>query len=128
MSTDQLAVSKRRRRIDRTPEFKAQIVATCLQVGVSVTAIARAHDLNPSLVHRWVRDHERSQKVISDENTFEMEAPSKSGFIELPFKSLPHESGQIELEFRRGDLTAKLKLPVSSAIECTHMIKALFKC
>jgi hypothetical protein len=39
VSTDQLAVSKRRRRIDRTPEFKAQIVATCLQVGVSVTAM-----------------------------------------------------------------------------------------
>jgi transposase len=128
VSTDQLAVSKRRRRIDRTPEFKAQIVATCLQVGVSVTAIARAHDLNPSLVHRWVRDHERSQKVISDENTFEMEAPSNSGFIELPFKSPVHEIGQIELEFRRGNLTAKLKLPGSSAIECTHMIKALFKC
>ena len=103
-------------------------MATCLQVGVSVKAIARAHDLNPSIVHRWVRDHERSQKVISDENTFEMEAPSKSGFIELPFKSLPHESGQIELEFRRGDLTAKLKLPGGSALECAHMIKALFKC
>ncbi len=69
MSTDQLAVSKRRRRIDRTSEFKDQIVASCLQVGVSVTAIASAHDLNPSLVHRWVRDHERRQKILSDENT-----------------------------------------------------------
>ena len=128
MSTDQLAVSKRRRRIDRTSEFKDQIVASCLQVGVSVTAIARAHDLNPSLVHRWVRDHERRQKILPDENTFEMEASSKSGFIELPFKSLPLESGQIELEFQRGDLTAKLKLPSGSALECAHMIKALFKC
>jgi transposase-like protein len=75
VSTDQLAVSKRRRRIDRTSEFKDQIVASCLQVGVSVTAIARAHDLNPSLVHRWVRDHERREKIECDEDSRSLESP-----------------------------------------------------
>ena len=46
MSTDQLSVSNRRRRINRTPEFKTKIVAACLHVGVSVTAIAREYGLN----------------------------------------------------------------------------------
>ncbi|MDN0085636.1 transposase [Crenobacter sp. SG2305] len=35
--------------------FKAEIVAACLQPGVSTTAIALANRINPNLVRRWIR-------------------------------------------------------------------------
>lgn len=44
---------RRRRRYSAV--FKAEIVAACLQPGVSVTAIALANRINPNLVRRWIR-------------------------------------------------------------------------
>ena len=52
MSTDELRVSPRRRRNNRSPEFKAQIITECMQIGVSTAAISRQYGLNPNLVHR----------------------------------------------------------------------------
>ena len=135
MSTDQLSVSKRRRRINRTPEFKTKIVAACLHVGVSVTAIAREYGLNPNLVHRWVREFEKSQRIgspgVSDRDAVQMEPAISPSFIELPFKAAAVQdvcTDQIELDLQRGDLTLKVKWPASNALECVHIIKALFKC
>lgn len=44
-----------RRRYSAT--FKAEIVAACLQPGVSTTAIALANRINPNLLRRWIRLH-----------------------------------------------------------------------
>ncbi|POZ63882.1 hypothetical protein C2I19_01145 [Chromobacterium alticapitis] len=44
-----------RRRYSAT--FKAEVVAACLQLGVSTTAIALANRINPNLVRRWIRLH-----------------------------------------------------------------------
>ena len=41
MSTDELRVSPRRRRNNRSPEFKAQIITECMQIGVSTAAICK---------------------------------------------------------------------------------------
>lgn len=35
------------------------MVANCQQRGVSVAAVARAHDLHPNLLRKWVQEHER---------------------------------------------------------------------
>lgn len=37
--------------------FKAEIVAACLMPGASVSVIAHAHQLHPSLVYGWIRKH-----------------------------------------------------------------------
>ncbi|PRP70941.1 hypothetical protein BUE93_09410 [Chromobacterium amazonense] len=44
-----------RRRYSAT--FKAEVVAACLQPGVSATDIALANRINPNLVRRWIRLH-----------------------------------------------------------------------
>ena len=46
-------IPKTRRRF--TAEFKARIVADCLQPNASVAGIALQHDLNANLVHKWIR-------------------------------------------------------------------------
>lgn len=40
-----------------SPEFRRQIVDLVLSGQKSSSQVAREHDLHPSLVHKWVRDH-----------------------------------------------------------------------
>ena len=88
MSTDELRVSPRRRRNNRSPEFKAQIVAECMQIGVSTAAISRQYGLNPNLVHRWIREFEQMQTMtsgaLSTLDSTQVRTAVKPNFIELP--------------------------------------------
>ena len=60
MSTESLG-SKRRRRT-YTPQFKAEMVAQCLEGTVSLASLAVEHGMNPNVLHRWVMEHERYGK------------------------------------------------------------------
>ena len=44
----------RRRRRTHSAEFKAQVVASCRQAGVSIAAGAMANGVNANLARRWV--------------------------------------------------------------------------
>ncbi|WP_415792832.1 transposase [Bordetella tumulicola] len=56
---DSLEQSGRRRRRTHSAEFKAELVASCPQPGVSLTAIALDHGINPNLLRCWTIEHER---------------------------------------------------------------------
>ena len=47
---------KKRTHRRHSPEFKARVVEACLEPGVRVSGIALAHQLNASLVRRWVKE------------------------------------------------------------------------
>lgn len=44
----------RRRRRTYSQEFKSEVIQCCQQLGVSVAAVARAYDLHPNLLRRWL--------------------------------------------------------------------------
>ncbi|APW35982.1 hypothetical protein RD110_01125 [Rhodoferax koreense] len=50
------------RRTHRTyaPAFKAELVAACLQPGTSIAALASSHGMNANVLHRWLKEHERT--------------------------------------------------------------------
>jgi len=52
--------NSRRQRRNYTDEFKDQVIAICSQPGMSVALVARRHDINSNLLHRWVREREKS--------------------------------------------------------------------
>lgn len=47
--------SGRRRRL-YSPEFRADLVATCKQPGVSIAAIALANGMNANVLRRWLAE------------------------------------------------------------------------
>ncbi|WP_457393315.1 IS66-like element accessory protein TnpA [Roseateles sp. P5_E1] len=53
---DQDTPSRRRRR-DRSPELKRELVRRCLLPGASVSSIAMAQGINANLVFKWRREH-----------------------------------------------------------------------
>jgi transposase len=47
--------SKPASRRRHSAELKAEVLAACAEPGASVAAVARAHELNANLVHKWRR-------------------------------------------------------------------------
>ena len=59
---DMMATESKRRRLERSPELKAMVLAECERPGASVANVAMAHGVNANLVHGWRRlERERCQ-------------------------------------------------------------------
>lgn len=54
---------RRRRHFSR--EFKANVVASCLEPGVSVSRIALDNQLNANLLRRWIREAQQAGLYVS---------------------------------------------------------------
>lgn len=53
MDTYGLDLMGRRRRRRHSAEFKAMVVQECLRPGVSMSAVALAHNLNANMLRKW---------------------------------------------------------------------------
>ncbi len=110
-----------RRRYSR--EFKAQIVETCKQPGTSVAAIARMHDINDNIVHRWLREAEqaRSELWSTCPAAPRLEAaPVAASFVPVQVSHPSQDS--IHLELVRNDLTLRIDWPASQAQSCMQTL------
>ena len=116
-----------RRKILRTPEYRAQIVEQCAQYGVSVAAVARQHDLNVNVVYRWIRDSERSAQAVAPVKA--VPGHAQGNFVRLPcdFKESVVDANPAVIEITLGgpDLQIGLKLPVAHVNACADLLRAL---
>ena len=46
-------------------QFKAELIATCLQPRASIAATARKHGMNANVLHRWLKEHRLGQHQIA---------------------------------------------------------------
>jgi transposase len=112
------AVRTRRR---HAPQFRSQVVAACLQPGVSISAVALANGLNANLVRKWVKEHRegvRSDVVVAEEGgrgrAGREAAPAQ--FVAVAVEAAPVVStGDIRLEVRRGETLVHITWPAAQA-------------
>jgi hypothetical protein len=102
-------------------------VGACQQPGVSIAAVALARGLNASMLHRWVKQAERSGRPIAIRAT----APSLSiesgeGFVQVSLPSNPAD-GVIRIEVKRRGGTVSVEWPASAAHECALLLRELVK-
>ncbi|MBS7777666.1 transposase [Acidovorax sp. CCYZU-2555] len=45
-------------------QFKAELIAACLQPGASIAATAREHGMNANVLHRWLKEHRLGRHQI----------------------------------------------------------------
>jgi transposase-like protein len=113
MDTSSEAIPERRRRRQHSAEFKAKIVETCRQPGVSIAATALFNGLNANMVRKWVSEAEghRSAAWIDQPRT---EVEPVPGFIALapPSASAP---AAIQIELKRGALGIRISWPLEAA-------------
>jgi transposase len=126
-TTGQLVETGRRRRRIHSAQFKAEAVGACQQSGVSVAAVALARGLNAVMLHRWVKQAERSGRPIAIRSTTPSAAiPSEEGFVPLPLTSNP-VCGAIRIEVRRRGETVTVEWPASAAHECALLLRELMR-
>ena len=100
-TTGQVVETGRRRRRTHSAHFKAEAVGACQQSGVSIAAVALARGLNATMLHRWVKQAERSGRPIAIRPTAPSVAiESGESFVPVALPSNPAE-GAIRIEVRR---------------------------
>ena len=123
----QVIETGRRRRRTHSAHFKAEAVGACQQPGVSIAAVALARGLNAAMLHRWVKQAERSGRPIAIRTT----APSvaiegSESFVPVALPSNPTE-GTIRIEVRRKGRSISIEWPASAAHECALLLRELMK-
>ena len=113
-------------------QFKAELAAACGQPGVSITALAGQHAMNANVLHRWLKEHQRSGRhqlaAHSPAAALEMTSPLAAFIpLQLPAAAPQPEVREIKVELRRGALSMVVTWPVSAAAECARWATALLK-
>ena len=126
-TTGELVETGRRRRRTHSAHFKAEAVGACQQPGISVAAVALARGLNAAMLHRWVKQAERSGNPIAIRTTMpNMAIESQDDFVPLPLPSNPVPDA-IRIEVRRRGGTVSVEWPASVAHECALLLRELMK-
>ena len=123
--------SRGRRR--HTDEFKAQVVAACLQPGVSIAGVALAHGLNANLCRTWVQTHRERQTGGVPAR------PGREGRTEpahcvpptlvpvtLQTDDGPSCSG-IRIEIRRQETVFQITWPTAEAAVCAQWLREVLR-
>ena len=115
-----LSVTKpyqRRRRFSR--EFKAEIVAQCLEPGSSVSRISLDNGLNANMVRRWMSEAQRTDKV-----------PATPGFVPVHMPAATsaranHKRNTIRIEIPRTGGAVVVEWPAEQAHQCAALLRDL---
>jgi len=102
-----------RRRYD--PASRDQLVAACLEPGVSVSRLAREHDVNANLVHKWIKKAkaERPLPLVSAFVPVQIAPESNSDGGGLPRKSV-----RLGRPCSASKVSALLPNGISLTVEC----------
>ena len=105
---------KRRR---HSPQFKAQVLEEASQYGVSVAAVARRHNLNANLIHKWLKTAQGGVPAASV-------APA---FISLPAPPTPSRPSQAEARIEIPGATGVINLfwPCDQSQSLAALLKSL---
>jgi transposase len=119
----------RQRRRRHSAEFKAEVIAACMQPGVSIASVALAHGLNANLLRHWITKHERAAampaQVAMPGNTGAAEV--RHGFVPVTVASERNRDENIRVELRRGTTTVTVIWPISAAADCAGWLRELLR-
>jgi transposase len=122
---DQIGGRNRRRR--HSDEFKADVVAACMQPGMSMAAVAMAHGINANLLRRWVRDAELKPATTPQLEEAATTATSPSlAFVPVTVPTSPSAQG-VRIELRRGATSITMTWPVDAAADCAAWMRELLR-
>lgn len=110
-------------------EFKANAVASCMQPGMSMAAVAMAHGINANLLRRWVREAEISRGVATLEPLAASQAVAKTAttaFVPMQLPA-PGAAPAIRIELHRGATAINVSWPAEAADACASWMRELLR-
>jgi transposase len=133
MDSNALVVPAPRRNRRHAPEFKARVIAACLEPGVSIAAVALANGLNANFLRTWVKAHREQQQhgEMSGSASDSAGAPTERSVPALvPVAVKPSSDAAcctIELEIRRPQTVIAIRWPTSEASACGQWLRDLLR-
>ena len=127
---DTMTTEPKRKRQERSPELKAQVLVECERPGASVAQVALAHGVNANLVHGWRRLERERRQAATDAvaAASAAAAPMVEAMPFLPVTVTPSTTeAAIEIELRRGPLTMKATWPLSAATQCATWAREILR-
>jgi transposase-like protein len=144
-------MSKPRRRF--ASEFRAKVIRSARQPGVTIAAVARSYALDASLVRRWVRSEDRKRQLetharaarlaagVAAQRTAAADTKSHlralaaqraAAFVPVAMNAVnaPNTSAagdNIRIEFNRGSTTITVAWPLSAARDCGAWLRELMQ-
>lgn len=117
-----------RRRGRYSDEFKRQVIAACLEPGISTAAVALANGLNANLVRRWVvASSQRNDTGPSKTATTLAPVHPNPAFIPIKFESVPPASAivqaDIRIELQHGATTVHVHWPLQASSQCAQWLR-----
>ena len=121
-----------RRRARYSEDFKRQVVAACLEPGVSTAAIALANGLNANMLRRWVVEsvqHDPSDGPVRPGVLTGVQA--KTAFLPIRFDPPPSPpsppvtspAADIRIELQHGATTVHIHWPLQASGQCAQWLR-----
>ncbi|MDA8254626.1 MAG: transposase [Betaproteobacteria bacterium] len=133
MNTNLLAPPTSRRHRRHSAEFKAQVIAACMQPGVSIAAVALANQLNANFLRSWVKAHRNQQRdgvpanIGADDSSDAENCPPPTLVpITVPVVDA-QPSGDIQIEIRRQHTVFQIAWPISQATACAQWLREVLQ-
>lgn len=123
-----------------TPQFKAELVAACLQPGASIAALALQHGMNANVLHRWCKEYRQGHHhlnvigVAADvppQTTpafipIDLSAAIPTCVGEQPVAATP-AMADIRIECQRPGMSVSVHWPVHAGAQCAQMLRELLR-
>ena len=133
MNTNLLAPPTSRRHRRHSSEFKAQVIAACMQPGVSIAAVALANQLNANFLRSWVKAYRNEQreglpaKISTDDSSDAGNCPPPT-LIPLKVEvSDAKATDDIQIEIRRQQTVFQIAWPISQATACAQWLREILR-
>jgi transposase len=112
-----------RARRRHSAEFKQQVLAECARPGVSVASVALTHRINANLLQKWRRQARGDGgRAAGVDASF---VPVAVSSVAAPTSALA--PAPIQIEVRRGAVSARIQWPVSAAADCAAWLRELLR-
>lgn len=114
-----------RRHVRYSDDFKRQIVAACLEPGVSKAAIALANGLNANMVRRWVVESSKRSGCQLANVTMPL-APdlTNPGFIPVQLAPAPQvQAHDIRIELQHARTNIQIHWPIAASSQCAQWLR-----
>lgn len=114
-------------------EYKAQVVAACLQPGISIAAVAMANQLNANLLRSWVNAYREQRMVgvpasINRDRSLELANARPPTLIPVTLQTTDTPpSCTIQIEIRRQETVFQITWPASQAAVCAQWLREVLQ-
>jgi transposase-like protein len=133
MNTQEFTPAPSRTHRRYSAAFKAEVIAACLEPGVSISAVALANQLNANFLRRWVKTYRDQQLSGASANlniTHRDEPANCPPPTLVPVAVQAPEvppSGDIQIEIRRQQTVFQVTWPTSQAAACAQWLREILR-